>query len=90
MHSYPLKNGNKTLLFSLINDISDKRAYETELLLFKKALEVNSEGVVITDSNGNAQWINNAFSEITGYYLEEVFGKKCEYIKIRHTRSRLL
>ncbi len=81
VHSYPLKNGNKTLLFSLINDISDKRAYETELLLFKKALEVNSEGVVITDSNGNALWINNAFSEITGYYLEDVFGKNVSILK---------
>ncbi len=81
VHSYPLKNGNKTLLFSLINDISDKRAYETELLLFKKALEVNSEGVVITDDYGNALWINNAFSEITGYYLEDVFGKNVSILK---------
>ena len=81
VHSYPFKNGNKTLLFSLINDISDKRAYETELLLFKKALEVNSEGVVITDDYGNALWINNAFSEITGYYLEDVFGKNVSILK---------
>lgn len=48
---------------------------ENQLLLFKKILESNPEGVVITDKKGKIQWINKGFNKITGYELEEVLGK---------------
>lgn len=33
-------------------------------------------GVVLTDPQGNIEWINEGFTRITGYSLEEVIGKK--------------
>jgi diguanylate cyclase (GGDEF)-like protein/PAS domain S-box-containing protein len=62
-------------------DISHKKAYEKQLLEFKKILENNSEGVVITDIGGDIRWINNAFSEITGYSLKEIIGNKTNILK---------
>ncbi len=35
-----------------------------------------SNAVVITDVEGNIEWVNDGFTRITGYQLEEVLGKK--------------
>jgi PAS domain S-box-containing protein len=35
-----------------------------------------SNGVIITDVNGNITWVNNAFTRISGYKIREVAGKK--------------
>jgi diguanylate cyclase (GGDEF)-like protein/PAS domain S-box-containing protein len=70
-------------LYSIYIDITDKKSYEKQLLLFRKILENNSEGAVITDINGDVQWINNAFTEITGYSLKDILGKKTNVLKSR-------
>lgn len=33
-------------------------------------------GVIITDANGNVEWVNDAFTNITGYALDEIVNKK--------------
>lgn len=33
-------------------------------------------GVIITDSHGHVEWVNEAFTKISGYSLDEVVGKK--------------
>lgn len=65
----------------IYNDISEKKAYAEQLELFKKILENNSEGVVITDTRGNIEWINAAFEKITGYKLLEVRGRNMNILK---------
>lgn len=62
-------------------DISDKKEYERQLLLFRKVLENNTEGVIITDYIGRFMWINKAFEEITGYTLDEIYGKNISFLK---------
>lgn len=79
---YPVINRQSIIgAYAIYNDISDKKAYEEQLELFKKVLENNSEGVVITDVNGNIQWINNAFEKITGYSMSEVKGANMNILK---------
>jgi diguanylate cyclase (GGDEF)-like protein/PAS domain S-box-containing protein len=74
---YPVINHQKVIgVYIIYIDVSHKKAYERELILFRKILENNTEGVVITDARGNVNWTNNAFSEITGYSLTEITGKK--------------
>ena len=36
---------------------------------------LTSHGIMITDANGHIEWINEAFTRITGYTLEEVSGQ---------------
>ncbi|HHV97967.1 MAG TPA: EAL domain-containing protein [Clostridiaceae bacterium] len=67
--------------YVIYNDISDRKAHEEQLELFKKILENNSEGVVITDISGNIEWINAAFEKITGYLLSEVKGMNMNILK---------
>jgi diguanylate cyclase (GGDEF)-like protein/PAS domain S-box-containing protein len=80
--AYPVINHQEIIgVYIIYIDISHKKTHEKQLLLFKNILENNSEGVVITDTAGRVEWINNAFSNITGYLLVEVLGKKISILK---------
>lgn len=52
-----------------------RREAERELRLRNSALEAAADGIVITDSEGAIVWANPAFTEMTGYPLEEVRGQ---------------
>ncbi len=56
---------------------------ETKEILKLKiaALEFSPNSILITDSSGNIIWINKAFTELTGYDLEEVIDKKPSILK---------
>jgi diguanylate cyclase (GGDEF)-like protein/PAS domain S-box-containing protein len=45
------------------------------------ALEATANAVVITDREGRVEWINRAFSELTGYGLSEVRGETPRILK---------
>ena len=53
---------------------------------FKFALENTVDAVLITDMDSIIQYINPAFSRITGYSPEDVLGKKPSVIKSRTPR----
>lgn len=58
--------------------MSEIKAYdenELHLNLLKKALSLNTEGVIITDINRKIKWSNNAFEKITGYKSNDITGK---------------
>jgi two-component system sensor histidine kinase/response regulator len=50
---------------------------EQEDEVFKMALFANNteNAVVMTDAQGRVEWVNEAFTHITGYSLEEMLGK---------------
>jgi PAS domain S-box-containing protein len=48
---------------------------ESRLQLFEEALNAAPSGIVITDVRGNIQWANPAFTQITGYGMDELLGK---------------
>jgi PAS domain S-box-containing protein len=49
-----------------------------ELRLFQQAVESTAHAVYVTDPNGVIQYVNPAFSEITGYAVEEAVGETPE------------
>lgn len=59
------------VLASYINEI--KQALKA-LQLKDAALNAVVNGVVITDIEGNIEWANQAFSRLTGFCLDEVYG----------------
>ncbi len=70
------KEGNPTKIIAAHIDIDkEKRLQEERLQLLNSAINSTTESVVITDVRGNIQYINPAFSELTGYSLEEAIGK---------------
>lgn len=47
----------------------------------RTALSAAASGIVITDIDGRILWVNQAFSEMTGYSLDEVIGKNPRLLK---------
>jgi diguanylate cyclase (GGDEF)-like protein/PAS domain S-box-containing protein len=45
------------------------------------ALEAAANAIVITDFRGTIQWVNHAFTTLTGYSTEEVLGKNPRLLK---------
>lgn len=59
----------------LKKEITERHKVEKELILASSVFENTLEGICITDINNNIVNINPAFSDITGYSLEEVIGQ---------------
>ncbi|MEA5386733.1 PAS domain S-box protein [Haloarculaceae archaeon H-GB2-1] len=55
-------------------DISDRKRRERELRTFQQAVEQARNSILITDTDGNIQYVNPAFEEQTGYTREEAVG----------------
>jgi PAS domain S-box-containing protein len=68
--------GDRKVLVAAVRDISDRARAEQRLHLQGAALESAANGVVITDREGTIQWVNPAFTRMTGYTAEEAIGKK--------------
>jgi PAS domain S-box-containing protein len=52
------------------------KASQTELRKLSLIATRTKSGVIITDNKGCIEWVNDAFSTISGYSLEDVIGKK--------------
>ncbi|MBI2023587.1 PAS domain S-box protein [Candidatus Giovannonibacteria bacterium] len=57
-----------------------KKAQE-QILLKTSALMAAANGIVITDKNGFIQWVNPAFTRLTGYEADEVIGQHTRILK---------
>jgi two-component system, cell cycle sensor histidine kinase and response regulator CckA len=67
------------LLTEIASDISfalDHTEKVAELRLQGAALNAAANSIVITDRNGTIEWVNPAFTALSGYGAEEAIGKK--------------
>lgn len=64
-----------TMLLSIFRDVTQRKLAEFELRKLSEAVEQSPASIFITDINGSIQYVNKSFTEITGYHLDEVFGK---------------
>jgi diguanylate cyclase (GGDEF)-like protein/PAS domain S-box-containing protein len=62
-------------------DISDRKKDEAFLLKLSLAVEQSPASLVITDLEGNIEYVNKTFSTVTGYDLNEVLGKNPRVLK---------
>jgi two-component system cell cycle sensor histidine kinase/response regulator CckA len=56
-------------------DITERKAAESELHLRSAALSAAANAILITDRDGAIIWANPAFTELTGYEVEESLGR---------------
>jgi len=59
----------------LLIDISARKQAEETLRLQSAALESAANAIFITDSKGGIEWVNPAFTLLTGYSAREAIGK---------------
>ena len=62
-------------------DISERKRLEQSLVVSDLALKSISQGVLISDENQLIQSVNQAFTHITGYTLEDMQGHKCSMVQ---------
>ncbi|MEI8075498.1 MAG: PAS domain S-box protein, partial [Bacteroidota bacterium] len=65
-----------------------KKVSEMELLKVLKAIEQSSASIVISDVNGNIEYVNPAFSKLTGYSFAEAIGQNPRILKTGHTSDK--
>jgi len=57
---------------SVLVDITERKAAEQQLTTLSMVASSTVSGVVINDNNGQVEWINDAFTRITGYTIGDV------------------
>ncbi|HSV43179.1 MAG TPA: PAS domain S-box protein, partial [Candidatus Bathyarchaeia archaeon] len=74
------ENGEREVL-CVGTDMTQRRQMEEELLRISYALEQSQNIILMTDIEGNIQYVNPKFSEVTGYQREEVLGRNPRILK---------
>ncbi|MGE4560479.1 MAG: ATP-binding protein, partial [Desulfobulbus sp.] len=69
----------------VFTDMSNKFKIEEGKKLLATAVDQSAESVIITDVNGNIEYVNPAFEEISGYSFAEVLGKNPKILKSGET-----
>ncbi len=83
-----LKWNGKHVRIALIRDMTDRKKRETELRRAEKersllisAVEQSAEVIIITDTKGIIEYVNSAFSKITGYWKNEALGRDIRFLR---------
>jgi PAS domain S-box-containing protein len=77
----PIQSSDGLLVLASIIDITERKRREEQLRMLSTALESAANAVVITDAYGKIVWVNQAFTESSGYSPEEVLGKNPRVLK---------
>ena len=65
----------------IIRDITKRKQEEEKLRKLSRAVEQSSNTIVITDTDGKIEYVNPAFSLVTGYTFEEAIGQNPRILK---------
>ena len=79
--SITIEIGCTDFLYSIIHDITERKQAETQLKKLSTAVEQSPAIVVITDLDGNIEFVNPAFTQVTGYSAEEARGQNPRILK---------
>ncbi len=73
--------GGRDYLYSIIQDITERKRAEFRIKLLSKSIEQSPVSVVITDPQGVLEYVNPKFSEVTGYSPGELIGRTHALLK---------
>jgi len=80
-------NSGKTIYFDgILEDISEEKKKEEELIKLATLVEQAAVSIVLTDLKGNIQYVNPWFEKITGYKKDEAIGENPRILKSDNSR----
>ncbi len=74
-------NGKFIQIRGYIVDITKRKKAEIELRKLSRAVEHSPASVMITNQDGDIEYVNEKFCKVTGYSKEEVLGKNPRILK---------
>ena len=66
---------------------TDQGKAQEQLAILSRAIEQSPVSVIITDTQGNIEYVNPKFTEVTGYLYDEVIGLNTRILKSGETPS---
>jgi PAS domain S-box-containing protein len=74
-------NGHLISYDGVIKDITERVRAEEKLRKLSRAVEQSPVSVIITNLNGDIEYVNNKFTKATGYSLDEILGQNPRFLK---------
>ncbi|MBM7649180.1 diguanylate cyclase (GGDEF)-like protein/PAS domain S-box-containing protein [Bacillus ectoiniformans] len=71
----------ETAILAAFTDVTDSNRRKRELRRAKSVVDHMRDGVLVTDLNGNIEYVNPMFEQITGYREQEVLGRSVELLR---------
>jgi len=72
-----------------VKDITEKKFKEAEIKKLSLAVEQAAVSILITDINGNIEFVNKKYEEVSGYSLEELYMRKTSIFKSGLTDKKI-
>ncbi|MBT9484607.1 PAS domain S-box protein [Sediminibacterium sp.] len=79
--------GNERRYIVLSKDITERKKKEDKLQQLNHAVEQSTASIVITNLEGNLEYVNHQFLKITGYSYEEVIGNNPRMLNSGYTKK---
>ena len=78
----PIFDDDKLIFFKGVNlDITERKKSENNLRKLSRGIEQSPLSVIITNLDGDIEYVNPKFSELTGYSFDEVIGQNPRILK---------
>lgn len=71
----PIKTDKGIEFCAFIRDLRERKKTESSLRMLSLAVDQSPSSILITDSDANIEYANQAFLNISGYSIDEVLGK---------------
>ncbi len=71
-----IENGRVTRLFGAFRDVTARHSLNRDAERLAIVVRQMNNAVIIADPQGRAEWLNDAFSRLTGYTIEDLRGRK--------------
>ena len=75
------ENGKIVKLAGVFQDITERKQAEEQLRKLSSAVTHSPSAIMITDVDGNIEYVNPNFTTITGYTSEEILGRNPRILK---------
>lgn len=62
-------------------DVTEAKQFEDRIRQLSLIASESKNGIVILDKNGKVEWVNDGFTKLTGYVLEDLYGTTADILR---------